>query len=107
MIIHLSGIKPNIKKMSRQEAKAQFTLTKHDIVSTKQDNLGTHVGLQETKKNIREENLMLYYPILCFYSDVHIVFSCEHACICRTLNAFQTHAYSLFTVVALVLFPSE
>jgi len=22
----------------------------------------------ETKKNIREENLMLYYPILCFYT---------------------------------------
>ena len=46
MIIHLSSIKPNIKKMRLEEAKAQFPLTKHDIDSTKQCNLGTHVGLQ-------------------------------------------------------------
>jgi len=51
--------------MCQEEAKAQFTLTKHHIVGTKQGNLGTYVddvGLQiisETKKNIREENLML------------------------------------------------
>jgi len=47
---------------------------------------------------------MLYYPIPCFYTDVHIgldCFSCEQAHICRTLNAFQTHACSLFTVIAL------
>ena len=39
-----------------RQAKAQFTLTNHHIVSTKQGNLGTHVGLQiiteESKKNI-------------------------------------------------------
>jgi len=48
--------------LRRGEAKAQFTLTKHHIVSTKQGNPGTHVGSQitrETEKNIREENLML------------------------------------------------
>jgi len=36
MIIYLSSIKPNLKKMHREKAKAQFTLTKHHIVSTKQ-----------------------------------------------------------------------
>jgi len=46
MIIHLSSIKPNIKKMRTEEAKAQFTLTKHHIVSNKQGNLGTPAGLQ-------------------------------------------------------------
>ena len=48
--------------MRWEEAKAQFTLTKHHTVGTKQGNSGTHVGLQiiwETKNNIREENLML------------------------------------------------
>ena len=46
MIIHLSSIKPDIFKMRWEEAKAQLTLTKHLIVSNKQDNLGTHLGLQ-------------------------------------------------------------
>jgi len=32
--------------MRREEAKAQFTLTKHHFISTKQGNSGTHVGLQ-------------------------------------------------------------
>jgi len=36
MIIYLSSIKPNILKIRREKAKAQFTLTKHHIVSTKQ-----------------------------------------------------------------------
>jgi len=46
---------------------------------------------------------MLYYPILCFYTDVDC-FSCKQARVCRTLNAFQTHAWSLFTVLALEFF---
>ena len=77
--------------MRWEEAKAQFTLTKHHIVSTKQGNLETHVELQiilkEIKKNIREENLILFYPILCFYTDVDcfFVWTSMH---CRTLNAF-------------------
>jgi len=32
--------------MRLEEAKAQFTLTKHHIDSSKQGNSGTHVGLQ-------------------------------------------------------------
>jgi len=44
--------------------------------------------------------LGLYYPVLCFYTDVDC-FSCEQARVYRTLNAFQTHACSLFTVIAL------
>jgi len=31
--------------MRREEAKAQFTLTKHHIISTKQGNSWTHIGL--------------------------------------------------------------
>ena len=48
IIIHLSSIKPNFKKMRWEEALAQFTLTKHHIVGTKQGipRSGTHVGLQ-------------------------------------------------------------
>jgi len=46
MIIHLSSIKTNIFKMRWEEAKAQFTVTKHHIVSTKQGTSGTHVELQ-------------------------------------------------------------
>ena len=44
MVIHLSSIKPNIKKLRWEEAKAQFTLglTIHHIVTTKQGNSGTH-----------------------------------------------------------------
>src|SRR6218665_416132 len=46
---------------------------------------------------------MLYCPILCFYPDVDC-FSCEQERVCRTLNAFQTRACLLFTVIALDLF---
>src|SRR6218665_699469 len=67
MIIHLSSIKPNIETMRLEETRAQFTLTRHHIVGAKQGKSGTYmymyVGLQiidGTKKNIREENLILY-----------------------------------------------
>src|SRR6218665_3235999 len=46
---------------------------------------------------------MLYYPILCFYTDVDC-FSCEKARVGRPLNAFQTRACSLITVIALEFF---
>jgi len=43
---------------------------------------------------------MLYYPkdLLSFCTDVDC-FSCEQAHVCRTLNAFQTRARSLFTAL--------
>src|SRR6218665_1800552 len=48
---------------------------------------------------------MLHYPIIhvCFYTDVDC-FSCKQARFCTTLNAFQTRACSLFTVIALEFF---
>src|SRR6218665_218268 len=48
---------------------------------------------------------MLHYPIIhvCFYTDVDC-FSCKQARVCRTLNAFQTRACSLFTVIAVEFF---
>src|SRR6218665_3242325 len=45
---------------------------------------------------------MLYYPILCFYTVVDC-FSCEQSHVCRTLNAFQKRACSLFTVRPIAL----
>src|SRR6218665_1309276 len=83
--------------MPREEAKALFTLTKQHIVGTKQGNSKTNIILRITnnlkaKKNIGEEKLMLYYPILCVYTDVDCFFSCEQAGVCATFNAFQTRA---------------
>jgi len=52
--------------------------------------------------NIKEQNLMFYYPILCFYTDVHC-FLCERALVCRTLNIFQTRASSFFAGVFTIL----
>ena len=62
MIIHLSSIEANIKKMPWEEAKAESTLIKHHIVGTKQGNSRTNVILRitdylKTKKNIREVKL--------------------------------------------------
>src|SRR6218665_3342374 len=110
MINHLSSIKPNIKQIAEEIVHINKTI--HHIVSTKQSNSETQIGLQiiqEVKKNIREENLrprptcMLYYPILCYYTDVDF-FSFEQARICRTVNVLQTHACSLFTVIAMEFF---
>jgi len=41
--------------------------------------------------------------IICFYTDVDC-FSCDQVRVCRTLNAFQTRAFSIFTVIALEFF---
>jgi len=41
--------------MRREDTKAQFPLTKHQIVSTKQGNSVTHVGLQITNY-LRNQN---------------------------------------------------
>jgi len=49
---------------------------------------------------------MLYYPILCFYTDVDCLLR-EQASVYRTLNVFQIRACSLFTVIALAFFASE
>jgi len=63
--------------MRRGKSTVHIRLTKHHIVSTKQGNSGTRVGLQiieEAKKDIREENLILYNQIPCICSDVDCFF---------------------------------
>jgi len=58
--------------MRWEKANAQFTLTKHHIVSTKQGNSGTHVydsKLFKKPKNMLGKKILCYRPITQ-YTDV-------------------------------------
>src|SRR6218665_1040638 len=97
--------------MHREEAKTQFTLTKHHIVNSKQGNSGTHVDLGPTCRitnylRKRKENYgrKSYVILTNMFLDC---FLCEQARVRRKLYAFQTRACSLFAVIAPEFFPSE